>query len=197
MNVLLRVTIPFATGLLLLGCGGDSSPSTSSSSKPRAGASEGYFDAQQSDDLNPLLADYDAAFNAYYDGDKACAAQSARRYEAGATPRESIACRFRLTGDYRDAVVALREGVEEVDGEFRAPCEEQVEAFTTFLGRFEDALDAEYADWEAYASGRPYPRLQQHVDAITKLAGTFRDEQVPAMSAACYTEADRKAAGKA
>jgi hypothetical protein len=202
MHTFARTALVLATAVLVAACGGggDNDDSSSAASKERSAKdaeSAGYFDEEQSDALNPLLAKHDSAGGAYYEGADACEKEAAKLFAAGRTPRDSVQCHFDLVADYRDAIVELREGIEDVEGDFREPCEDQVKEFTAFLVSYEQALDALHGDWEAYASNKPTPDIQKHGTAIDKLAKQFGEQEIPAMSKACYTEADRKAAGKA
>ncbi len=106
-------------------------------------------------------------------------------------------CRFDLNAQYKDAVTKVRTALEGIDGEYRTPCEEQVDAFTTFLTTFEATFAEERANWQLYVDGKPYPKLQQVVNRVSTMAGEFRDEQLPALADACYTKADIKEAQQA
>lgn len=198
MHTLLRTALVLTLALLVAACGGDSGDGDGGgASKAKKDPREGYFDDEQSDALNPRLADYDAASDKYYNEAKACEREADRLFAAGKGERVAVKCHFDLVDGYRDAAAALREELEGIEGDYREPCMEQRDAFVTHLETFEDALGTVRADWDTYAAGKGVPpKLQAHSNVVDELAKEFVVDRVPSMAQACYTADDRAAAAK-
>lgn len=203
MAASLRALVVLLCLLVVAGCAGsdDGEGNDSPSGKRDAGtaendAREGYFDEGETKALDPLLADYDKASKAYYREADACGAQADRLYKADKHPRQVVACHLRLVDGWRKSVTALRSGIESVDGDFRKACTRQRDSFTAALRQLERALGLVRSDWAFYAAGKGTPpRIEEHQKAVGQLETRFAADEVPKLAKACYTKADREAAG--
>lgn len=193
-----RLLITSVASVVLVACGGGSEDDDSKErdAKPKD-ARAGYFHEAESEAINPAMATYAAASKAYYDGNEACNATTARLYKAGATPRSSVKCHFTLTKAVIDGVAGIETAVQGLDGQYRDACDDQVAEFTTFLGRFEGAWQDVHDDWTAYANGKDTSRIDEHAKAADDLSEDYVTEQVPALTKACYTKSDRDEADEA
>ena len=196
----LRILALLLASLLLTACGGDDGgddPKASSKGDSKAQSREGYFGEEQSDALNPSLAEYSKASDTYYKDTKACDAEADRLFKAGKGPRASVKCHLDMTKGLQASITGVRTKLDAIDGEFREECTAQREAFSTFLATYEKSVASLLADWNTYASGKPVPKaITSHSKAVDDNAATMVNEQIPAMSEACYTKSDREAAGK-
>lgn len=185
------------TSLLLTACGGGSDVGGSDSrdtAKPaKADARAGYFDEDETETVDPTLKSYAEASAAYYDQSKACNAEAERLFKAGKTPRQSVACHLRLTKGVITSVQQVQQAIDRLDGEYHEACDEQVEALSAVLDRFEASLTTHQGDWVAYAKGKPTPKIDAHSKAVDDHAAEF-SEAVPVLAEACFTKADREQA---
>jgi len=185
-----------ATSILLAGCGGDDdSSSTKDSKEPKVDRS-GYFSNTQSEEINPALADWNTAKNAYDSNFDACNAEADKRYKQGATPAKAVECHLRDTKAMLVAVAGIRDVTTEfVDaGEWRTECDEELASFNEALARQEAAWKTLQADWVAYTKGRATPKINAHSIAASDVANEFAATTVPDLATACYTKADREEA---
>lgn len=188
--------LPLAAAWLLAGCGGadDSTDSKSSDSRQRRIDRTGYFTETESRKLNPALAEWNTAVNDGIAANDRCNANATRLYEEGKPGPVVVACHRKETRAVLAAIDGLQEAIDSLQGNWRAPCESGIAAATSTLDSMERAWKALDADWVAYASNRPAPKLAQHSKATDVSRDRFRNEDIPAWTKACYTKADIDAA---
>lgn len=179
------------TSLLLAACGGGSDDRGSKErDTARRDPRAGYFHEAERDRLDPALRSYDAASAEYYAKYDACNAESLRLFKAGRTPRQSVACHLRMTRGVITSVQQLQQALDDLDGEYREACDEQVAAFSALLDRFHAALTTLQGDWVAYGNGKPTPKIDSHTKVVDDLAAEYV-EAVPSLEEACSTKSDR------
>jgi hypothetical protein len=175
--------------LALVACGGnDSTQEADEASDPRAG----YFHETESSNLNPPLAQYQAAWTKYTQHPDACNKEAARLFAAGASPRKAVQCHVRENQALIDATTTFRAAVSELDGDYRAACVTQIKRFAAALDKVNMARQRVLSDWNAYASSGVVPaKIQQRSAAADVLTQRIVEKDLPGLKSACYTEADR------
>jgi hypothetical protein len=183
--------------LVLAACGGNDSKQDGSAEADEARDPRvGYFRETESRKLNPPLKQYSTAWTKYTQDPDACNKEASRLSAAGASPRKAVQCHLRENQALIDATTSLRAAVSQLDGSYRPACESQIKRFAAALGKVNAARQRVRSDWNAYASSGVVPsRIQQHSTAADQLSQGFLDKDLPGLSNACYTKADREAQG--
>jgi hypothetical protein len=195
MRIRLATILVPVLAVVLAACGGGSDDSKRTSSNSKKIDRSGYFTDEQSEQLNPPIAEWNTAANKYFADEARCNKEAERKYNAGASPRASIQCHLVETKAILVATQGLIDAVDGLDGDWRPACEKKIDGMATYLERQRVAIEALQADWLAYANNKPTPKIQQHASAAGKLAYAFGELTVP-FSEACYTKADRDEAAK-
>lgn len=195
MRVRVLLTVAVSACLGLAGCGGEggSGEGVTASTAETADPREGFFAATESEALNPPLARFSAAWNAYLEDGEACNEEAQRLFDDGASPRKAVQCHLRENEPLADATREIREAVDDLDGDFRPECDAGVERFSDALEELETARRRVLDGYERYArSGQVAPRLQERSTEADELSQALIGEELVALTEACYTEEDRE-----
>lgn len=199
-----RLLLAAACLVVLAACGGSGGsgdetgaeedvtvPTTTEAADPR----EGYFSATESSALNPSLARFQEAWNAYNENNDACNRESRRLFREGASPRRAVQCHLRAHRGLVEGAAGVREALDAVEGEFRPECEAAVDELTAQLGDLEGAWQRVLEGYELYArEGEVAQGLQRQSTTASELSEAFLGPNLVAVTAACYTEEDREQA---
>ena len=187
------MVVTAAAVLAACGGGGESEPAatepgtTTEAADPR----EGYFTSAESEALNPPLGEFTDAWNAYLESGEACNDEAQRLFDGGASPRRAVRCHLDENRALVDATAAIRTALDGVTGEYRDECDAGIERFAGSLEETETARQQVLDGYERYAeSGTVAPRLQERSTRADELSAALIDEELVALSAACYIEED-------
>jgi hypothetical protein len=192
MTTSLRLLCLMVSSFALAACGGGGSGQSDTETEaqkvdPRAG----YFHAADSAKLNPPLAKHQAVWREYTQTLDACNKEVSRLLGAGAAPRAAVKCHFRGVGAIIKSVTAWRATVNELDGDYRAACDKQIKHFATTLDTLKAAWQRYRDDWTTFANTKAQPAgMQQHLDTAEKQGRQVVEDEIQALTRACYIESD-------
>lgn len=177
-------------------CGGDgdsgaATTAAATAADPRAG----YFGEDESAALNAPLSAFAAADRRWVAGGDACNDEAGRLFDAGATPREAIACHLRRSTAMRDTSRDVRIAVVGIEGDFRPECVAELARYRATVTSMAASWQRVLGLWNAYGRGAAGQgdRITAAGDRAQDLTRSFIDEGEAgkALTVACYTEADR------